>query len=145
MRRMDRDILESFVRRTWAAWSATSLRPLATAVAAQRAELERRIDSLTTGNVLRERWDGPPPRALSMEAIVNVANNNCERLVPVLVSHSCTLGVVRARHRPSADTRPSHYGVGSRPAWHELLNSLLDAAVAEVNVRTSDQPNCLDL
>jgi hypothetical protein len=59
------------------------------------------------GRALRERWEGPCAEGPCVEAIVNVANNNGERLVPVLVSHSRTLGIVRARHRPSADTRPS--------------------------------------
>jgi hypothetical protein len=39
VRRMDRDALESFVRRTW---SSASLRPLAVVVEARRAELGRR-------------------------------------------------------------------------------------------------------
>ena len=39
--KMDRDILESFVRRTWRTWSAGSLRPLLEAVEARRAELDR--------------------------------------------------------------------------------------------------------
>lgn len=42
VRTMDREVLESFVRRTWRAWSATSLRPLAAAVEKRRAELDRR-------------------------------------------------------------------------------------------------------
>ena len=41
VRKMDRDILEPFVRRTWRTWSAASLRPLAAAVEARRAELDR--------------------------------------------------------------------------------------------------------
>ena len=40
VRRMDRDSLDSFVRRTWRAWRAESLRPLAIAVEARRAELD---------------------------------------------------------------------------------------------------------
>ena len=40
VRRMDRDTLDSFVRRTWRAWSPESLRPLAIAVDARRAELD---------------------------------------------------------------------------------------------------------
>jgi len=42
VRTMDREVLESFVRRTWRAWSAASLRPLAAAVEKRRAELDRR-------------------------------------------------------------------------------------------------------
>jgi len=41
VRTMDREVLESFVRRTWRTWSAASLRPLATAVEKRRAELDR--------------------------------------------------------------------------------------------------------
>lgn len=40
VRRMDRDMLDTFVRRTWRAWSAVSLRPLAIVVDARRAELD---------------------------------------------------------------------------------------------------------
>jgi hypothetical protein len=40
VRRMDRDTLDSFVRRTWRAWSPESLRPLAVAVDVRRAELD---------------------------------------------------------------------------------------------------------
>ena len=40
VRRMDRDTLDSFVRRTWREWSPESLRPLAIAVDARRAELD---------------------------------------------------------------------------------------------------------
>ena len=40
VRSMDRDTLDSFVRRTWRTWSAASLRPLAIAVDARRAELD---------------------------------------------------------------------------------------------------------
>jgi hypothetical protein len=40
VRRMDREVLESFVRRTWSTWSAASLRPLAPVVEARRAELD---------------------------------------------------------------------------------------------------------
>jgi len=39
-KRMDRDILESFVRRTWATWDPASLGPLQEAVDARRAELD---------------------------------------------------------------------------------------------------------
>ena len=38
VRTMDREVLESFLRRTW---SAASLRPLAAAVEARRGELDR--------------------------------------------------------------------------------------------------------
>ena len=40
VRSMDRDALDAFVRRTWRAWSATSLRPLAAAVETRRAQLD---------------------------------------------------------------------------------------------------------
>jgi hypothetical protein len=40
VRRMDRDALDSFVRRTWRAWSPGSLRPLAVAVDTRRAQLD---------------------------------------------------------------------------------------------------------
>lgn len=40
VRRMDRDTLDSFVRRTWRTWSPESLRPVALAVDARRAELD---------------------------------------------------------------------------------------------------------
>jgi hypothetical protein len=40
VRRMDRDALDSFVRRTWRTWRAESLRPLAVAVDARRSELD---------------------------------------------------------------------------------------------------------
>ena len=37
---MDRDSLDVFVRWTWRSWSATSLRPVATAVDFRRAQLD---------------------------------------------------------------------------------------------------------
>jgi len=37
---MDRDALDSFVRRMWRTWSPTSLRPLAVAVDIRRAQLD---------------------------------------------------------------------------------------------------------
>ena len=40
VRRMDRDTLDLFVRRTWRAWSPESLRPLAVVVDARRSELD---------------------------------------------------------------------------------------------------------
>jgi|SRR6187402_3707290 hypothetical protein len=40
VRRMDRDTLDLFVRRTWRAWDATSLRPVQAAVDARRGELD---------------------------------------------------------------------------------------------------------
>lgn len=40
VRNMDRDALDSFVRRTWRAWSPGSLRPLAAAVDTRRAQLD---------------------------------------------------------------------------------------------------------
>jgi len=40
VRNMDRDTLDLFVRRTWRAWSPTSLRPLAVAVDTRRAQLD---------------------------------------------------------------------------------------------------------
>jgi hypothetical protein len=40
VRTMDRDALDSFVRRTWRTWSAGSLRPLAAAVEMRRSELD---------------------------------------------------------------------------------------------------------
>lgn len=40
VRTMDRDALDSFVRRMWRTWSAASLRPLAVAVDMRRAQLD---------------------------------------------------------------------------------------------------------
>lgn len=40
VRNMDRDALDSFVRRTWRAWSPGSLRPVALAVDERRAQLD---------------------------------------------------------------------------------------------------------
>jgi hypothetical protein len=40
VRKMDRDTLDSCVRRMWRTWSAESLRPLAIAVDARRSELD---------------------------------------------------------------------------------------------------------
>jgi uncharacterized protein YbdZ (MbtH family) len=40
VRNMDRDTLDSFVRRTWRTWSPGSLRPLAVAVDTRRAQLD---------------------------------------------------------------------------------------------------------
>jgi hypothetical protein len=40
VRAMDRDTLDSFVRRTWRTWSAASLRPVAAAVDTRRAQLD---------------------------------------------------------------------------------------------------------
>lgn len=40
VRTMDRDALDSFVRRMWRTWSPTSLRPLAVAVDTRRAQLD---------------------------------------------------------------------------------------------------------
>jgi len=40
VRNMDRDALNSFVRRTWRQWSAASLRALAVAVDSRRAQLD---------------------------------------------------------------------------------------------------------
>ena len=40
VRRMDRDALDAFVRRTWRTWNAASLRSLAAAVDVRRSALD---------------------------------------------------------------------------------------------------------